>query len=294
MTGNQFSEVDLDLLADYVGGALDGTPEHVRVTDLVAHDPVWRAAHESLTAGMTAVGAQLSALGAASEPMPADLAVRLEEAFRTPPPAPRLEPIRGRVAADTTAARRRRWRWAVPVTAAAGVLAVAGIGVDYLARSSNTATDSRNSTAGGAPQAESAPMAASGAASVQALTTETKISSTGADYDYTTLASGLPTRLDRAPGKNATVAPGTADQSAAAPLARLRAPEARLSCLNAIATANGAGPITVQTVDYARFVGKPALVVRFSAANGRWAWASGADCGAPGAGAATLASVPVG
>ena len=146
MTGNQFSEVDFDLLADYVGGALDGTPEHVRVTDLVAHDPAWRAAHETLTAGMTAVGAQLSALGAAAEPMPADLAVRLEEAFRAAPPAPRLEPVHGGVAADRTArSRQRRWRWAVPVAAAAGVLAVAGIGVDYLARNSNTATDSRAS-----------------------------------------------------------------------------------------------------------------------------------------------------
>jgi hypothetical protein len=49
----------------------------------------------------------------------------------------------------------------------------------------------------------------------------------------------------------------------------------------------------VQTVDYARYLGNPALVVRFSAANGVWAWASGPGCGAPGAGAAKLAAVQV-
>lgn len=297
MTGNQFSEVDLDLLADYVGGVLDGTPEHVRVTDLVTHDPVWRSAHESLTAGMTAVGSQLHALGAASEPMPADLAVRLEDAFRGATPAPGLEPIRGGLVAGPAPARhpRQRWRWAMPVAAAAAVLAIAGIGLDYLAGRSTTATDNRSSSAGSvAAQGEGAPMAASGEPQVSAPPTGDQIGSTGANYDDATLAGGVPTRLDQVPGKNATVAPAPLGDVAAGPLARLRAPDARLGCLNAIATANGAGPITVQTVDYARFRGKPALVVRFSAANGRWAWASGPACGTPGAGAATLASVPVG
>jgi hypothetical protein len=85
-----------------------------------------------------------------------------------------------------------------------------------------------------------------------------------------------------------------ATDSAPAPLARLRAPDALMACLDAIGQANGAGTITVQSVDYARFEGNPALVVRFSAANGSWVWASGPACGAPGSGAATVASVPVG
>jgi hypothetical protein len=294
VTGNQFSAVDFDLLADYVGGALDGTPDHATVADLVAHDPAWRAAHEDLAAGMTAVGDRLSALGAASEPMPADLAVRLEEAFRTAAPAPpRLEQIPGGGTSRAPATRRRRWRWAVPIAAAAGVLAFAGIGVDYLAGRSNTATDSQTSSAGGAARAEGAPMAASGLPQVAAPPAGDQIRSTGADYDLGTLASGFANRVEAPSAKGATVAPG-ADDETAAPLTRLRAPDALLGCLNAIATANGAGTITVQTVDYARFRGKPALVVRFSAANGNWAWASGPGCGAPGGAAATLASVPVG
>lgn len=182
----------------------------------------------------------------------------------------------------------------MPVAAAAGVLAVAGIGLDYLAGYSTTATDNRSSAAGSVAQGEGAPLAASADPQVPVPPTGDQIRSSGADYDDATLAGGVPTRLDKAPGKNATVAPAPLGDTAAGPLARLRAPGARLDCLNAIAVANGAGPITVQTVDYARFRGKPALVVRFSAANGTWAWASGPACGTPDAGAATLASVPVG
>jgi hypothetical protein len=295
VTGNEFSEVDFDLLADYVGGALDGTPDHATVADLITRDPAWRTAHDALATGMTAVGTQLSALGAAPELMPADLAVRLEEAFRAEAPAPRLEPIRGGAARVSTArSRRRSFRWAVPVAAAAGVLAFAGIGIDYLAGSSNTATDRQTSSAGGAARAENAPLAASGLPQVAATPTREQIRSTGTDYDLATLGSGATARAAAPAGKGATVAPHVADDSAGAPLARLRANDALLGCLNAMATANGAGTITVQTVDYARFRGGPALVVRFSAANGNWAWASGPDCGAPGADAATLASVPVG
>lgn len=305
MTGNHFSGVDLDLLADYVGGALDGTPEHATVADMVAHDPAWQAAHQDLAAGMTAVEAQLSALGSASEPMPADLAVRLEQAFRSTTPAPRLEPVPGGAASrpprhrdvsrsTAPAAGRRRWRWAVPIAAAAGVLAFAGIGVDYLSGRSNTATDSQASSAGGAARAENAPLAGSAPPRVAAPPTSDQIRSTGTDYDLATLGSAAPKRVEAPPAKTETVAPGVAGGPIAEPLARLRAPDALLGCLDAIAAANGAGTITVQTVDYARFRGKPALVVRFSAANGTWAWASGAGCGAPGGDAATLASVPVG
>jgi hypothetical protein len=181
----------------------------------------------------------------------------------------------------------------VPIAAAAGVLAFAGVGVDYLAGRSNTATDSQASSAGGAARPENAPMAASGLPQVAAPPADDQIRSTDTDYDLATLASGTAHRVEVPPAKGSTVAPRAAE-GGAAPLARLRAPDALLSCLNAIAAANGAGTITVQTVDYARFRGKPALVVRFSAANGNWAWASGPGCGAPGGDAATLASVPVG
>jgi hypothetical protein len=46
-------------------------------------------------------------------------------------------------------------------------------------------------------------------------------------------------------------------------------------------------------VDYAKFNGKPAIVVRFTADNGAWAWASGPSCGTVSGHADTLAKVPV-
>ena len=60
MTGAEFDGVDLDLLADYVGGALDGTPDQERVAGLVSTDPAWRRAFEMLEPGMIAVEAALT------------------------------------------------------------------------------------------------------------------------------------------------------------------------------------------------------------------------------------------
>jgi hypothetical protein len=92
VTGGQFSGVDIDLLADYVGGALDGTPDETVVAGLVADDPAWRAAYEVLTGGMAAIGADLRLLGAADEPMPAELSARLDTAFAALPPLPGRSP----------------------------------------------------------------------------------------------------------------------------------------------------------------------------------------------------------
>ena len=45
MTGAEFDGVDIDLLADYIGGALAGTPDESAVAALVADDPAWREAY---------------------------------------------------------------------------------------------------------------------------------------------------------------------------------------------------------------------------------------------------------
>ena len=49
MTGAEFGGVDIDLLADYIGGALTGTPEESAVAARIAGDPDWQAAYASLT-----------------------------------------------------------------------------------------------------------------------------------------------------------------------------------------------------------------------------------------------------
>ncbi len=81
MTGAEFSEVDIDLLADYVGGALDGTPDEAVVAALITEDTGWRDAHARLSAATATVTDQLGALGSAAEPMPAEVFARLDAAL---------------------------------------------------------------------------------------------------------------------------------------------------------------------------------------------------------------------
>ena len=161
MTGAEFSGVDIDLLADYVGGALDGTPDEAAVTALIAEDDAWREAHAALTEGVATVTADLRSFGAAPEPMPADVFARLDAALlaagadpqagagpeRTAPigdvfrgatagPAAMepgsdgVAPARHLVAVPSASRskRARRLRWAAPVGIAAGVLAFVGFG----------------------------------------------------------------------------------------------------------------------------------------------------------------------
>jgi hypothetical protein len=189
-------------------------------------------------------------------------------------------------------------RWAAPIAVAAAVIAFVGFGLDYLAgRDSNPTSDSAASSTAG--RAENAPMIAtdqapglSASGEVAGLPPAGQIRSTGTDYLSTTLAAGA-----AAPADSRKVAPapgGEATNSAVGPLTRLRPGAALLDCLRAIAGEHGAGTITVQSLDYARFEGTPALVVRFTATDGTWAWASGSTCGSPGIGAATLGHAKVG
>lgn len=318
MTGAEFSGVDIDLLADYIGGALAGTPDEPAVAALIADDPAWQAAFESLSGGMAAVGAALARLE--PEPMPADLAAELEAMFATPvaaadaesaaSPVPHLTlvrdddsaqdgdtpaPLREKGTSDRVRDRRvahrpgRRLRWAAPIAVAAGVIAFAGFGLDYLAgRHSQTDT-----AASGLSQGEKDPADAMSAAS--APVPDHTLSS-GTDYTAKTL-SEEPLQAMTAPEPESSPSvrkstPGFADGAAPA-LQRLLGPGALVDCLSAIERENAAGTISVTSVDYAQFNGSPAVVVWFSAKNGRWAWASGPACGTS-AGAAELAKVPVG
>ena len=318
MTADEFGTVDIDLLADYIGDALDKN-EQARVARLIADDPEWRSAHAVLAPGMSQVGAELSALGAASEPMPADLGVRLEAAFAADPVSnhsliapelaepsePHLQPSRGDrhlVSVPTgseakVAPRRRRLRWAAPIAAAAGVLAFAGFGTAYLAGRDDVA---ENTAAGSAADSQSAPMMAPGSALVGGLSDD-KIAATGADYTADTLKSASAATAmgaDEASGsesdKRVAVPEGLPRLQTPPGLARLRDRATLLACLEAIAQQNAAGPITVQSVDYATYIGAPALIVRFSSAGKNWAWATGPDCGSPGRGSQVRQAVQVG
>ncbi|MFB9234623.1 hypothetical protein ACFFWC_03585 [Plantactinospora siamensis] len=88
MTAGEFSEADLDLLADYLGGALTGSPDESRVRELVRDDAEWAEAYTVLLAASDAVRADLAGWGAEPEPMPAAVAERLTAALAAAPPEP--------------------------------------------------------------------------------------------------------------------------------------------------------------------------------------------------------------
>ncbi|WP_250000558.1 hypothetical protein [Actinoplanes sp. M2I2] len=271
MTGADFSGVDIDLLADYIGGALEGTPDESVVATLIADDPAWRAAYESLGGGVAAIRAELGRIE--PEPMPAELAARLDGMFS----APALTLVKGDAAAERPTGRRRRW--VTPIAIAAGFIAFVGFGADYL-------------SGRGAPQTEDAASTAAGTLAAEGPA----ILSTGADYTRATLAGEPPQPLaasGKAPGFGESDAQEQRTAVNDPALARLADPAALQACLEAIQRENAGSAIAVQTVDYARFDGVAALIVRFTADNGNWVWAAGADCGTPAAGADALDKVTV-
>ena len=297
MTGEEFDGVDVDLLADYVGGALTGTPDEDRVAALVADDPAWRSAYEQVAPAMAAVGAVLGDLP--DEPMPDDLAARLDTLFRTPaaePPAPGTAEVAvGEPAPavpvtvlDLDDARRaragrpgtRQWRrWAAPISVAAAALAFGSFALSWLSDSASDDSGSTTAAQSDAEGAQDSTMMADGPVIGRTLTS-------GVDYSAQTLAQEPVAIADSRSSPGGGAAPPEVEESS--PLARLFAPEALLACIEAIARENGGELISVPSVDYAAFNGEPALIVRFTAANGGWAWAVGPDCGADGMGASTL------
>lgn len=161
-----FSDADFDLLADFVGGALDGTPEADEVRRLVSTDDGWAEAYGALVTAEVAVRDELTALGAERLPMPVDVEHRLNAALQAAvvapaPDAPVLDLARARAAR-----RQRLQRWTVGLATAAAVLICGGIGVSVVFDGQNAKRDTATSSADGgkgeaAPQA--APSTASGA-----------------------------------------------------------------------------------------------------------------------------------
>ncbi|HET6532917.1 MAG TPA: hypothetical protein VFH03_20195 [Actinoplanes sp.] len=295
MAQDELGPADIDRLADYIGGALDG-PEEAEVARLVADDPRWRETYDLLAPGMTAVAAELRTMGAATEPMPGDLAVRLDEAL-TAEPRRHLSVVPG--TGDAAATRpRRRLRWAVPAAVAAGVLAFAGFGVDYLAGQTGGSAEQASSAAGDSSAEHAAPMLGADDAGVASEVRAEKIRESGTNYTVATLASASAAAKVSEPlaaGQESARSGGQrVSDMGISELDRLRARAALQTCIGAISQVHRTGPIAVETVDYARYDGRPALVVRFTAASARWAYAVGPNCGTPDRGADLVQRVQVG
>ncbi|MGX1617339.1 hypothetical protein ACWIF8_25965 [Micromonospora chalcea] len=318
MTSREFSEVDHDLLADYLGGALDGTPEQATVARLVEQDPAWRVAYDDLAEALDLVHTDLAGWAAAPAPeMPVAVADRITAALAGAGPAPGPAPLRdgtpvvpaqagGASRPPGTASRperhsgpgRRPRRWARiagPVALAAASVAAVGLGVGRLADPGDGGTADR-------AVGEPAPMAAA-----PYRTTGPALSS-GTDWTPERLAAdrvpsgakSMPQDMAGPSGagrENGPERPLSSDKYrvSALELDRLARPETLAACLTAIGAEHGATPLTVNMIDYARYQGAPALVVTFADASGaRWGWASGPECGVPGSGADTRFRTRVG
>ncbi|WP_430499025.1 hypothetical protein ACQRWP_28075 [Micromonospora trifolii] len=86
MTTEGFREVDADLLADYLGGALDGTPQQDEVARLVSADPSWAEAYALLAPAVTEVRADLTRWAEPSPEMPPAITDRLLAALAAAEP----------------------------------------------------------------------------------------------------------------------------------------------------------------------------------------------------------------
>lgn len=274
--------VDHDLLADYVGGALEGTPEESRVAQLIADDPAWRAAADELRAALPLVSAGLAALAAAPEPMPADLAARFDALLASPEfaPVPSAAPRPGvgeRTLDRDRAGRstRRGWRrWATPVAVAVGALAVAGVVLPFSPLSLSLSQEDAAGTLADAP----AMVREQGEGQAQSLG-RVPVNASGSNYrrqdltdgDRTAAAEGAPeiTPFTKATDSTLLAAPGELTELTGSP-------ETLARCLDAVAATV---PGTVTSVDFARFEGSPALVISVDASTGGWWFVAGPRCG---------------
>jgi hypothetical protein len=295
--------VDLDRLADYVGGALDGTPDADDVRGLIAGDPAWESAYVALVAADAAVRLDLAEYAAQDTRMPSDVADRLAAVLRstetTDHDATRADDVAGaptdarpsprRPATRTDPARpgtgRRRARTYAALSAVAAVVLVALgllVAIPRLVRESPSASgdtafapETRD-----APAAESAP--------------DTRQTASGRDYrpgqfgalgtDAAGANAAARSSEQNGPdalGADASPASGTA-ASAPSGLERLLTAGARAACLQAIVASHGG---VVRLVDYARFEGRPALVTLLdgtrTGGTRLWVVVVGPDCGQP-------------
>ncbi|WP_117213545.1 hypothetical protein [Allorhizocola rhizosphaerae] len=257
------ADVDQELLADYLGGALDGTPQKDHVERLVATSPQWRAAAEEMSAALDLVALDLAALRDAPEPMPADIAAQFDELLAPP----KRDPLAARPVARK-AGRKRKWkRWAAPIAVAAAVLAFFGVGrlPEVASTMSGGSAQDNRGTAESAPQADQ-PMPAS-AAGIPMVRTGAQYTrgSLGLRNSSTEKAGELSYRSESMP--------------ATSPWQRLEQPPALLDCLHVISLAL---PGRATLVEYAYFDHKPALVISITTTDREWRFVAGMSCGLTG------------
>lgn len=295
MTGQQFSEVDFDLLADYVGGALDGTPEEATVARRVAEEPAWSEAHAALVEATGSVRTSLASWGESAEPMPAEVADRITAALQDEPHRPALSLVpddQDGPRRSVTRPRRRLPAWAGPAAIAASIAAIAGFGLSQATSGGDDAGSAE--TAANAPASARDNSDTSGGSAPYAAVV---LAASGTDYEGATLVSASPPvgLLSVPPAATKAQQEDRQDFDSPPGLERLEAPTAVDACVAAIAQDHPQSVTTVEIVDLATYEGSPAAVVFFVDRSGaRWVWAAGPDCGLAGRGADTRGSAQIG
>jgi hypothetical protein len=277
--------VDLDRLADYAAGVLDATAA-AEVERHVGTDEGWARALDALVIADEAIRAELHDL-AASQParMPADVAGRIDDALRQ---IDREPPVVSIAAARARRERAHR-RFVTGIMAAAATLVLVLCGVT-LVRGDLSQRDS--GTAAGAPQAENdaPPVAAPGLTNDSGGAGDASIlmRSSGADYTRQALQ-----RLTEQSGPRAVLTdsagqkvgpdavhefsvPQMVAQSVPSPLTRLTDKTALAACLSAIRVKYPGVPTLI---DYARYEGRPALIVSVRTDRSTTVVAVGGGCG---------------
>ncbi len=306
------TDVDWDLLADHLGGALQGTPEEARVAHLIATDPAWQQAAERMTAALDAVAVDLTTL---ADPggMPAAVEARLTEALaaagsagpasfrhpapdrspRAPSPPPRCPGgetgPRGRRQQGRRSPRRRRAVW----LGVGGVLAGAAmVAVALGAVGGNDAPDTD-------PRAVDAPEAAPDAQAPTDTTEQAESASgqplmapltpqmsSGTDYRPGTVTAPPEVAISTSPDE-----PASSDEDrgiAGVPPELSEVWRDPTTCITAVTSAVPGPRATVELLDFAYFQGEPAVVAWLATADGtRWVHVAGPACGSEHAGADT-------
>jgi len=273
--------VDLDLLADYASGALEGTSEHARAAALVESDPAWSTALDNLRVADALVRADLARLAAVPEPFPEDLTARLDRALTdmAPPRDDSPETNHDKPVSLREVRARRRYRIAAATAVAAGLLGLAVPAGSMLLGVNDAAEKSMTTDAADSESDAQQPGAATGegersrkGSTYLGRGYPVPVAASGTDYTRDTL-SAVRGQHDIA----AAAAPAQVPKG----LSGLLALPALDDCLTSIRSAY---PGTVTIVDYARFEGSPALIVAITEATaGNRIVVVGPDCGHRGA-----------
>lgn len=251
--------IELDLLADYATGVLDGTPEGARVARLVESDTAWAQAYADLAVADRRVASALAGLGPVH--LPDDVAARIAGALAGERSASDAGSTGTPVISLEAERRRRRWTRAVGIAAAvAGVAAFGAIGANVVTHNSSTSGGRSNAAPYSGSKAQSedsarssvAPPGIAGAPGTLAVT----VLSSGRDYQPETLTSS---RGSVEGNGGAPSDPAANPAAIPTELSRLAVPTALNDCVTAIVTRYGGH---VVSVDFARFRGSPALVAR--------------------------------